>query len=238
MLTQETDTKKIISRLVMQKILQHEVCKFLDKKKYEDLGKLFLSGEPDKDLRLDFIISKTNIGDRYYQSIADLSLKWVTDDVERMDSEGNVWKTYEFRMVTGVSSRWNMKLEEVVERAECMSGLASLVSELDALVGKQMQIQTLTNEQRLQREDQIRHNKICEQVSQIIRWRNPEFSRGLRTGGKPRVVSREPFAAAKVPAGKYEIEFNEGSKRSPRVKKFFIFVPENPEYLVSVKRIA
>jgi hypothetical protein len=238
MLAQETDTKKIISRLVLQKLLQHEVCKFLDKKKYEDLGKIFLSGEPDKDLRLDFIITKTNVGDRYYQAIADLQLRWITDDVERMDSDGNVWKTYEFRLATGISSRWNMKVEEIVERAECMAALASLVTELDALIGKQMQIQTLTNEQRLQRDDQIRHNKICDQVSQIIRWRNPEFSRGLRSGGKPRVVSREPFTVAKVPAGKYEIEINEGSKRSPRVRKFSIFVPENPEYLVSVKRIA
>ena len=235
---QETDTKKIISRLVLQRMLQHEVCRFLDKKKYEDLSNAFLSKDPDKDLRLDFIITKLAVGDRYYQGIADLNLKWITDDIERMDSEGNVWKTYELRMATGVSSRWNMKTEELVERAECMAALASLVAELDALAGKQMQIQVLTNEQRLQRDDQIRHNKICDQVSQIIRWRNPEFSRGLRSGGKPRGASREPFTAANVPAGKYEIEINEGSKRSPKTKKFLVVVPENPVYLASVKRVA
>ena len=234
MLAQETDTKKIISRLVMQKILQHEVCKFLDKKKYEDLGKIFLSGEPDKDLRLDFIITKSNVGDRYYQGIADLQLKWITDDVERLDSEGNVWKTYEFRMSTGVNSRWNMKTEEIVERAECMMGLASLVTELDALVGKQMQIQTLTNEQRVQREDQIRHKKICDQIASITKWNEPQLIRGLRKGGKSRGISRDHFVD--IPPGNYEVTFNEGSRRSPIVKKYFFMIPQNPAYLVSVKR--
>jgi hypothetical protein len=235
-LNESQDTKKIISRLILQKLLAHEVCKFLNKKKYEELGHLFLSNDPDKDLRLDFIITKEDVGDRYYQGIADLTIRWLTDDLEKIDAEGNVWKNYELRMTTGINSRWSMKANELAERAECMMCLSSIISELDSLVGKQMQIQTLTSEQRIQRENQIKYTKTCDQIVQIIRWKQPELRRGLRAGGKTRGISRDPFSS--IPSGSYELEINEGSNRSPRIKKYSLTIPQNPAYLATIKRIA
>ena len=145
------DTKKIISRLILQKILQHEVCKFLDKSKYEELSRLFLSDEPDKEVRLDFRL-QNNVQDKYYSAIADTTVRWLTDDLEKTDAEGNVWKVYQLKMSSGVSSRWNTNFHEMVERAECMTALSSILVELNEMAGHPIHVQILNNQERIARD--------------------------------------------------------------------------------------
>jgi len=231
------DTKKIISRLVIQKILQHEVCKFLDKPKYEDLSKLFLSENPDdKEIRLDLRLQNT-VSDRYYQAVADVTLRWTTDETEKTDPEGNVWMVYQLKMTSGVSSRWNANVAEMVERAQCLSALAAMMGEIHEMVGYPIQIQILNNGERIDRDLKRKYNAACDEISKHIRWQMPELRRGLRLGGKGRTFDRERFSKIKVEPGRYEFELNDGSGRSPKYKKYSVTIPENPLYLCAIKRI-
>lgn len=234
---QEVETKKIISRLLIQKILQHEVCKFLDRSKYEDLSKQFLSSDPDREFKLDLKLQK-NIQDKYYSSIADVTIRWLTDDLEKTDPEGNVWKVYHLKMSSGISSRWNSNVHELSERAECISALASILSELNEMVGNPIQVQVLNNEERIARDLQRKHNAACDEIYKFIRWNAPELRRGLRLGGKSRTFQREIFSKIKVEPGKYEFEVNDGSNKKPHVKKYSVTIPENPAYLCAIKRIS
>lgn len=231
------DTKKIISRLVLQKLLQHEVCKFLDKIKYEELSMLFLSDNPDKEFRLDFKLQK-NIQDKYYTAIADVTIRWLSDELEKTDPEGNVWKVYQMKLSTGISSRWNANVNEMTERAECISALASVVGELNEMAGHPIQVQILNNEERIARDLQRKYSAACDEIYKYIRWNVPELRRGLRLGGKARTFQREVFAKIKVDPGKYEFEVNDGSNRSPKYKKYSVTIPENPAYLCAIKRVS
>lgn len=237
MLSEEVETKKIISRLLIQKILQHEVCKFLDRSKYEDLSKQFLSSDPDREFKLDLKLQK-NIQDKYYSSIADVTIRWLTDDLEKTDPDGNVWKVYHLKMSSGISSRWNSNVNELSERAECISALASILSELNEMVGNPIQVKILSNEERIARDLQRKHNAMCDEIYKFIRWNSPELRRGLRLGGKSRTFQREIFSKIKVEPGRYEFEVNDGSSKKPHVKKYSVTIPENPAYLCAIKRVA
>jgi len=231
------DTKKIISRLVLQKILQHEVCKFLDKRRYEELGQSFLSSEPDREQRFDFKLQK-NVADKYYAAIADLTIKWISDDIENQDPDGNVWKTCTLKLITGMSSRWNSNVFELAERAECIGLLSSLASELYELAGHPLQIQVLNNDQRIARDLKRKYDAACDEISKFIRWQAPDLRRGLRLGGKARTFQREIFAKIKVEPGHYEFSVNDGSNKSPKYKKYSVTIPENPAYLCAIKRVS
>jgi hypothetical protein len=231
------DTKKIISRLVIQKILQHEVCKFLDKQKYEDLSKIFLSEEPDRELRLDLRLQK-NIQDKYYTAVADVTIKWLSDDLENLDPEGNVWKSFQMKISSGISSRWNSNVNELIERAECVSALASVLSELHEMAGHPIQVQILNNEERIARDLKRKYEAACDEIYKFIRWNAPELRRGLRLGGKARTFQREIFTKIKVEPGHYEFSVNDGSNKNPKVKKYSVTIPENPLYLCAIRRVS
>lgn len=233
----ERDTKKIISRLVLQKILRHEVCKFLDKLKYEELSKLFLSDEPDREFRLDFRLQK-NVQDKYYSGIADLELRWITDDLEKTDPEGNIWKAYQLRISSSLSSRYQVRVHELVERAECISAFAAILSELHEMVGSPIQVQVLNNEERIARDIKRKYDAACDELRKFIVWSAPEIRRGLRAGGKARTFQREVISKIKLEPGQYVFEMNEGSKKNPRVKKYSVTIPENPLYLCAIKRVS
>lgn len=234
---EEKDTKKIISRLILQKILQHEVCKFLDKSKYEELSRLFLSDEPDKEVRLDFRLQK-NVQDKYYSAIADTTIRWLTDDLEKTDAEGNVWKVYQLKISSGVSSRWNTNVHELAERAECMTALSSILIELNEMAGHPIHVQILNNQERIARDLRRKYEAACDEISKFIRWNTPELRRGLRLGGKARTFQREIFTKIKVEPGNYEFDVNDGSNKSPKVKKYSVTIPENPLYLCAIKRVS
>ena len=234
---EEKDTKKIISRLVLQKILQHEVCKFLDKSKYEELSRLFLSDEPDKEVRLDFRLQK-NVQDKYYSAIADTTIRWLTDDLEKTDVEGNVWKIYQLKISSGVSSRWNTNVHELAERAECITALSSILIELNEMAGHPIHVQILSNDERIARDLRRKYEATCDEISKFIRWNTPELRRGLRLGGKARTFQREIFTKIKVEPGHYEFSVNDGSNKNPKVKKYSVTIPENPLYLCAIKRVS
>lgn len=234
---QERDTKKIISRLVLQKILQHEVCKFLEKSKYEDLSRLFLSDEPDKEIRLELRLQK-NVQDKYYTSVSDVTIRWTTDDLEKTDPDGNVWKVFQLKMTSGVSSRWNANVHELSERAECMTALASILGELHEMAGHPLQIQILNNEERIARDLRRKYEAACDEIYKFIRWSAPDLRRGLRAGGKARTFQREIFTKIKVDPGRYEFEVNDGSNKKPNYKKYSVTIPENPAYLCAIRRVS
>lgn len=233
----EKDTKKIISRLVLQKLLQHEVCKFLDKSRYEELSRQFLSSDPDREIRLDLRLQK-NVQDKYYSAIADITIRWLSDELEKTDPEGNVWKVYQMKISSGIASRWNTNVPEMIERSECISALASILSELNEMVGHPIQMQILNNEERIARDLQRKYNATCDEIYKFIRWQMPELRRGLRAGGKSRTFQREVLSKLKLEPGRYEFEMNDGSSKKPLVKKYSVTIPENPAYLCAIRRVS
>jgi hypothetical protein len=196
-----------------------------------------LSDEPDKEVRLDFRL-QNNVQDKYYSAIADTTVRWLTDDLEKTDAEGNVWKVYQLKMSSGVSSRWNTNFHEMVERAECMTALSSILVELNEMAGHPIHVQILNNQERIARDLKRKYDTACDEISKFIRWQAPELRRGLRLGGKARTFDRERFAKIKVEPGRYEFDINDGSAKSPKYKKYSITIPENPLYLCAIKRVS
>ena len=196
-----------------------------------------MSDEPDKEVRLDFRL-QNNVQDKYYSAIADTTVRWLTDDLEKTDAEGNVWKVYQLKMSSGVSSRWNTNFHEMVERAECMTALSSILVELNEMAGHPIHVQILNNQERIARDLKRKYDTACDEISKFIRWQAPELRRGLRLGGKARTFDRERFAKIKVEPGRYEFDINDGSAKSPKYKKYSITIPENPLYLCAIKRVS
>ena len=242
------DAKNILSRLVLQKLLQHDVCKFLDKSKYEELSVSFLSEEPDKAIILDFnlqqehidTITDTDNNYKWNNRIAESVLQWIEGDYEKIDSEGNVWKTYQLKISTSIASRTNASVQEFAVRSECIIALASIISEIHEMTGHTLQLNVLNNDQRIARDKKKNHDVITNLLSNFIRCDSEPY-RGLRTGGKSRTFARERFEqftnVAVVP-GLYCFDVRFGSYRIPRIKKYSVTITTNPLHLCVIKRIS
>lgn len=89
--TTSKDEKKIISRLIMQKIMSSSAVKYLNPPCFEAVSAALLSDDPDKDINLVFKTVENRSS--YYSSIVDLSVKWEQGKDEIVDSEGNAWTT-------------------------------------------------------------------------------------------------------------------------------------------------
>lgn len=241
------DTKNILSRLVLQKLLQHEACKFLDKSKYEELSACFLSEVPDKDIKLNFKLQPhhtdnitDSIIDKWNNGIVESVLRWVERGSEKTDTEGNVWKTYQLKISSSVALRSNASVQEFAARSECMIAIASILSEIYEMAGHPLQFKVLNNDQRIARDIKQKHDVVANLLSNFIRW-DSELYRGLRAGGKARTFARERyerFAHVAVTPGVYCFDVNFGSHRSPRIKKYSVTIKENPLYLCVIKRIS
>ena len=232
----ENDTKKIISRLVLQKIISAESCKFLSKDSYADLNRRFLDSDPEKDLSIYYRLQGPEYERQYSSGICELHVKWVGGDKETQDPEGNVWNTYQLKMSASINSCWNLKPNEILMRSECISGISALVNDITSLVPDAVQIMVLNNEQRIQREIKRKYDNNCDKISEIIRMTHNNCRSGLRAGGKGRALNRELFSACSP--GNYNILINDGSKRTAKIKKYTVTIPENPAYLVFIKRVS
>ena len=244
----QPDAKNILSRLILQKLLQHDVCKFLDKSKYEELSICFLSEEPDKVIRLDFklqpvhinTITSDSIIDKWNNRIAESVLRWMEDDSEKTDSEGNVWKTYQLKISTDIVFRLDASVQEFAVRSECMIALASILSEIHEMAGHPLQLKVLNNDQRIARDTKKKHDIASSLLSNFVRC-NSELYRGLRAGGKAHTFSRERcehFTNVTVAPGLYCFGVRFGSHSSPRIKKYSVTITENPLHLCVIKRIS
>lgn len=231
------DEKKIISRLLIQKILSSDASKYLRKESYDRLTKTLISERIDEDFSINFRTCENR--ESYYSSIADLSFRWVKGDHEINDLDGNVWISYRLVATSGISSCYSLDPKMLAERADCIWNLSDLVDQIQALVPNGLRVMSLNNEQRQERDARRRNEKICTVLSNVLGSGGKAYRRGLRVGGKGRNVPRDLFPelqSLKVEAGTYNFEIREGSKRSPRYKKYIAVFPHSESHSVMIKR--
>ena len=131
MFSGESDKKKIISRLVLQKVLASGSVKWMKSSHFESVSKTFLSDEPDREVYIQYILKKPGVNENSYgNDIVTLSLKWLDAAEEILDPDGNVWKSCQLKISPSISSTYGDKEENFVPRVECMSEVRSLIDEI------------------------------------------------------------------------------------------------------------
>lgn len=232
--TNDNNFKRTISRLIIGKILSSSSSKWMRNKSYEKLSAEFLSTEPEKDIFISYGLKKSGIDDAAYSSeIASLSIRWVDQNEEIIDPEGNVWKMSYLKIVPSLCSAYSDKEDSFSARVDCLTEVNATVSEIRKMVPGSIKSMILDNAGRIERNSRKIYDENCESIKSVIVAQG--LAKNLRKGGKGKTFSRERFPAS-ILNGKYEIIFETGTRRLPVVKKYTVVVPENPSYLVQIQR--
>jgi hypothetical protein len=236
MFSDESDKKKIISRLVLQKVLSSTSVKWMKSSHFETISKSFLSQEPERETYIQYILKKPGVNENSYgNDIVTLSLKWIDSDGEILDPEGNVWKSTQLKISPSISSTYGDKEENFVPRVECMSEVRVLIGEIREMISGPIRTMILDNEGRVARDTKRKYDAMCDKIASRLKYENRDLRHNLRAGGRGRAASRGAFAGIEV--GNYAVVVNDGSHRTPRYKKYSVVIPENPTYLVVIKRV-
>lgn len=230
------DERKVLARLVIQKVLSSDAAKYLAKDSFQRMHSLMLSEAPDVDFTLSFRLLEGR--DSYYSGIAGVEVKWVLGQVEINDTEGNVWSTYTLNMVPSVGSSYSNSIEQFIQRAECMYFLKDLIEDIRSMVPGPIRVMTLDNEGRIARDKKKKYDDSTRRFASYLQRERKKLRVGLRVGGKPRVISRTDDILTGIEPGTYEFRINDGSNRSPRYKQYVIRVPDVAGYYATIKRIA
>ena len=236
MLSGESDKKKIISRLVLQKVLASGSVKWMKSSHFESVSKTFLSDEPDREVYIQYILKKPGVNENSYgNDIVTLSLKWLDAAEEILDPDGNVWKSCQLKISPSISSTYGDKEENFVPRVECMSEVRSLIDEIREMISGPIRTMILDNDGRIARDAKRKYDTACDKIASKLKYENRDVRHNLRAGGRARSVHRNVFTG--FDSGTYTVVVNDGSNRTPRYKKYSIVIPQNPVYLVAVKRV-
>lgn len=235
--TMNPSDKNITSRIVMQKILASDAMEFLYKDSAEAVRSAFLSSHPDaNEIRLNY---KTRVGVRtgaYNEGIAEVLIGWQSTGLEIQDLDGNIWMPFKMLITSSITSAYSKSVEAFNERAECISRIGQLLSELHEMATSPVKVMMLTNEQRIARDTKRKYDASCKTLLELISSDKNSLRRNLRAGGRGRPIDRNRILS--IDPGRYEVEINDGSKRRPRIRKYTLSVPENPNYLALLKRIS
>lgn len=230
------ENKKIISRLILQKILSSSATKWMKTVHFESVSNAFLSDDPEREVYITYILKKPGVSETACgNDIVTLSVKWLDHEGEMLDPEGNVWKTCQLKVSPNITSTYGDKEENFFPRVECLEAVKSLIEEIREMVPGSIRAMILDNEGRISRDLKRKNDEICDKIAKKLSWEYKEARRALRVGGRSRSVSREIFKD--IESGSYTVVVNDGSHKSPKYKKYFVVIPENPVYLVAVKRI-
>lgn len=230
------DEKKIISRLLIQKILSADATRFMRKESFDMLSKRLLSESPDDELTVNYRLQTSK--DSYYATIADLHIKWVSSQNELVDLDGNAWTTYNLQVIPAVGNSYSNTVEQFRDRAVCMGLVKDLLDEIDSMVPGPIRVLFLNNEERIARDNKRKYEAVCEKFSSELRSYRKDFRVGLRTNGKARAISRTDDMMKGVLPGRYEFAINDGTQRRPKFKRYVVTVPSIETYYASIKRVA
>jgi hypothetical protein len=239
---QDESDKKTISRLVISKIMSSDIVKYMYEQSLTKLNAAFLSETPDSDLSLEFrhrISSTSNVSFAYSDHIASVTVKWENKGEEIVDLEGNVWATWTLKVLPSIASTWSAPYPVFMERVDCISSLGVLVTEITDMVGGPVRIKILNNEERIERDEKKKHAATCDALSKAFMGEGRDYRRGLRRGGRSRAVPRDlQCLTPRVEPGMYEFDINDGSRYSPKIKKYVYVLPEDPFRSARLSRIA
>lgn len=233
---EENNHKRTVSRLIIGKILSSSSSKWMKSKSYDKISLDFLSSDPEKDLYISYVIKRAGVEEYSYGSeILNLSTRWVDHTGEILDPVGNVWKACQLYITANICSTYGDKVENFAMRAECIGEVANLIGEIREMVSGPIRTMILDNSGRIDRDKKKLYEDRCYSIRKSVGAGG--YTRNLRKGGSPHTFSRDNLQA-NIPPGKYEIQFESGTKRNPVVKKYVVYLSENPTFLVSIHRTA
>jgi len=214
------ESKRIISRLILQKIISSEATKYMTKETHKKLNNDFLSSDPEKDKRFSLYVDSSKSS--YNSEACTLDLCWQDKEGEVVDPEGNVWTSHELKMSANIGSTWGTGVEGFLKRIEIMNCLSRLIEEVNSVLKGPIQVLSLDNNERISRDEKRIYEKYCRELYEFFYKNNRQYIKGLRVMGSSR-----PFDhTLKVPAGRYEFLREEGTRRNPIVKKYVVDVPQ------------
>ena len=228
----QNSDKSVISRLIIQKILSSDSMEYIAKESSEKINAAFLSANPEKDLNFFYRLKNTN-NSAYYNTIVEVGISWKTDPSEIQDLEGNVWNKCSLVISPTIASSYGSVSEQFLQRAECISQVGNLIKEIKEMVSAPIKVMSLTSEQRIERDRKRKYDLDCGKIIEAVMANKNAIRKNVRIGGV-RSFSKEMIAS--VGTGKFEFEINDGSRRSPRIRKYSVVVPENGTY-AHLKRI-
>lgn len=227
--------RKILSRLILQKIMSSDAAKYLKKESYERIGKLLISENPDEEFNLNFRLNDSS--GSYYSMVAEVSARWVVGEKEINDLDGNVWVAHTLDIRPTIGSSYSNTIEQFAQRADCIWQVNDMIEQITALVPGPIRVMSLNNEQRIVRDESRRKSEVSQNLGAEFRSALKKYRSGLRVGGRGRNVPREAIPAfSSILPGTYEFYINDGSKRSPRNKTYSATFPHNYSYPIMIKR--
>lgn len=236
------DQLKILSRLVLQRIMSSDATKYLSQESFDRVSKQLLSDTPDAKIDVDFrfLENRQTPSYSYYSVIAGLTINWTQSPNEINDLDGNVWCTYTHtvapRTSSGCTSSETKKFSQI---ADCTSRVQALVEELESMVPEPIRVMVLDNDGRVARDNKRYYDGVCDRLVVSLRHgENRGLRVGLRRGGSARPIDRGSELLLNVKPGRYEFSIDDGSSRRPNIKKYIVVVPENPMYYGAITRIA
>ena len=239
----ENNHKRTISRLIIGKILSSSASKWMSSKSYEKLSENFLSFDPEKDMYITYMLKNpdgkaTRPAYGYVgEEILHLSARWINSDGEILDPDGNVWKSCELKISANICSTYGEKEENFSTRASCISEVGNLISDIRDVVSGPIRSMILDNDGRLNREKQHCYENRCLLIKDVVT--SLGVTRGLRVMGKSKAfLYGEKLLNARLPKGNYVITYETGTRRNIIVKMYVVTIPENPTWLLSIRRTA
>jgi hypothetical protein len=231
------DERKILSRLIIQKIIGSDASKFLRKDSYDRIMKLLISEHPDEEFHISYRLHE--LRDSYYNTVTDLTVKWTQGNNEINDLHGNVWTTHNLVISATISAAYSNTREQFGMRAECIGLVNDLIDQINALVPQPIRVMSLNSLQRQARDEKNRIERISSQLSNNFEQEHKAYRTGLRRGGRGRNVPRNALTkiTVTITPGTYSFQINEGTRRCPRYKKYTATFPHNEAYPVMIKRV-
>lgn len=234
------DDLKIVSRLVLNKILSCDAVRYLRHKSIERVREMMISPDPHKDVTLSYTDDeeeKHSTSQRYYGTgTCELTIQWTLDPNEIIDSDGNVWHSYVLNVSSCISSAYSLDDKQIASKVSVISAVSRLATEIREMVPYSLKIRALNDVQRLARDEQRRIERVNEICIKVFSSLQRKLRTGLRVGGKARSFKREDVLPGVLP-GTYKFEINDGSRWSSRgIKRYTVYIPDNLSYLCTIKR--
>ena len=229
------DERKILSRLILQKVLSADAIRFMSPESKSTLTKAFLSASPDQDMTFNF---RDPDRSGYEGGICSFSMGWKRSAAEINDLTGNVWATYETMILGGISSAYSQIFSSLTQRFECISLVSDLINDIRALVPNPIRVMFLDNDGREARDKKAKHDATIARLKDAFDvGRLRSYRIGLRVGGNGKAIHAESLRDIIQERGLYTFEIREGSKRRPVFKRYSINFREGGTYGV-VRRLA
>jgi hypothetical protein len=215
--------KKVISRLVLQKLLSSDSSAFLARDSRAEINSVFLSESPDRSMNVTYRLP--DVRDSYYSTVTSIHISWEDGKEELQDLDGNVWSTSELKIRPSISSSYSSSSKEYSLRAACIAAVNEMISELSEMIPGPVRVMTLNTSQRIDRDKQRRLDYIKSFLVRLVTSEDGKKYRGfLRKGGASRSIDRSHLGD--IEPGTYEFEVNDGSRRCPIIKKYSVTVTD------------